>query len=66
MKSLQEYINESIDITESESVWNEKYCREEAKKYRTKSEFKNGCKTAYNVALKNGWLDDYEWMANED
>ena len=42
--------------------WNKETCYEEAKKYSTRSEFKKGCDRAYNVACKNGWIDDYDWF----
>ena len=34
-------------------------CFEEAKKYKTISEFQNGCSAAYISASKNGWLDTW-------
>ena len=37
-------------------------CYNEAKKYKTRSEFQKKCVSAYQVALKNGWLDDYTWF----
>lgn len=39
--------------------WNHKTCYEEAKKYKSRTEFcrKNG--SAYHVARKNGWLDEW-------
>lgn len=37
-------------------------CYEEAKKYSNRKGFQKGCQSAYNSALKNGWLDDYTWF----
>lgn len=31
----------------------------EAKKYKSRSEFTKGCGRAYQVARKNGWIDKY-------
>ena len=42
--------------------WNKETCYEEAKKYSTRSEFKKGCSSAYKVARKNKWLNDYDWF----
>ena len=37
-------------------------CYEIAKVYSTRNDFRNGCASAYNVALKNKWLEDYNWF----
>lgn len=42
--------------------WDYEHCYEEAKKYSCLSEFERSNGSAYNVALKNGWLDDYTWF----
>lgn len=42
--------------------WNYSTCYEEAKKYKSRKEFENGSPTAYYKALKNNWLDDYNWF----
>lgn len=38
--------------------WNKARCAEEAKKYHFRSEFMRHSGSAYNSALKNGWIDD--------
>lgn len=38
--------------------WNYETCYEEAKKYSTRYEFQKGCGSAYEVARKNGWMDE--------
>ena len=38
---------------------------EESKKYNTRNEFKKGNRSAYNVARKNGWLDDFFPKCND-
>lgn len=42
--------------------WNKTSCFIEAKKYHSRSEFSTCNGSAYGVALKNGWLDDYDWF----
>ena len=42
--------------------WNYKSCFEEAKKYKTRSEFEKCNQSAYESARKNKWLDDYVWF----
>ena len=42
--------------------WTYEKCQEEAKKYKTKSEFAKKSGGAYFLARKNGWLNDYTWL----
>lgn len=42
--------------------WSKKKCEEEALKYRTRSEFADLSGGAYEVARRNGWLDNYTWF----
>lgn len=42
--------------------WNYKSCYKEAKKYKTLKDFRKKSPAAYNVACKNKWQDDYEWL----
>lgn len=44
--------------------WTKERCYEEAKKYKTRTEFQyaKGASMAYKVSLKNGWIEDYDWM----
>ncbi len=42
--------------------WNYYTCKEEAKKFNTRTEFMKGVPGAYAIALKNGWLNDYDWF----
>lgn len=44
--------------------WNRETCFEEAKKYKSKAEFCNNSGVAYQVAIRNGWIDDYSWFEN--
>ena len=43
--------------------WTEQTCYQEALKYKSRWEFGNGCSGAYQVACKNGWLDNYTWFS---
>lgn len=45
--------------------WNWKTCYEEAKKYKTKSDFIKNNGSAYSAARKNGWLKEYIWLKNK-
>lgn len=44
--------------------WTKERCYEEAKKYKTRTEFQyaKGASTAYRISVKNGWIEEYEWM----
>ena len=42
--------------------WNYDRCFEEAKKYKTRKELQVGNASAYDSALRHGWLDDYTWI----
>lgn len=44
------------------TVWNEQACREEAKKYKTRTEFARGSQTAYGYACRNKWIETYDWF----
>ena len=42
--------------------WNYENCFTEAKKYKTLKEFRKLSASAYNKALRYGWLSDYTWL----
>ena len=42
--------------------WNQETCYEEAKKYNSRSEFGKHSVRAYELALANGWIDEYTWF----
>lgn len=50
-------------MRQSKSYWNRENCFIEAKKYLSRSEFKQKCHLAYRCAVENGWLDDYYWFS---
>ena len=45
--------------------WTRERCYDEAKKYLTKAELRKNNQTVYNAARRNGWLDDYTWLADK-
>lgn len=45
--------------------WTEETCREESKKYKTRSDFSKQNESAYRNALKFGWINDYSWLKDE-
>ena len=51
-----------IEKKKPSGYWTYETCLAEAKKYNSRREFYKGCNSAYNVALKNGWLDNYTWF----
>ena len=46
----------------SRGKWSRDKCFEEAKKYKTRSDFQRNASHAFRIAKKNGWLDDMEWF----
>ena len=42
--------------------WTKERVFEESKKYSTVKEFKDKCGSAYNVARKEGWLEEMNWL----
>jgi len=46
--------------------WTREKCAEEARKYSTRGDFQKNSSSAYNVASRNGWLDDYTWLEKRD
>lgn len=45
------------------AYWTLERCYEEAHKYNTRKEFRENSSGAYQVAYRNGWLKDFEWLA---
>lgn len=42
--------------------WTKERVFEEARKYKTKNEFRKACIRAYDVAWKNGWFSEIDWF----
>lgn len=69
----QNWLNDYIWLTkkpktrktpDSVLFWTKDRCFVEAKKYKSRTEFQyaKGASSAYKIALRNGWIDDYDWM----
>lgn len=42
--------------------WSKSKTYEEAKKYKSKSEFRKACDSGYQAAYRHNWLKDYTWF----
>ena len=55
---LEEFFPETVQVPRH--YWeNKEHCREEAKKYKTRSEFKTNASAAYLQCLRSGWIDEF-------
>ena len=52
----------SGSLGSSARKWTKSKVFEESKKYSSRSSFAVGCSPAYNIARKNGWLEDMDWL----
>lgn len=59
---LEDYTWFTYDEKLPSGYWDEEHCREEALKYKSRYEFKQGNGSAYYSASRNKWLDDYDWF----
>lgn len=52
--------------TRGESVrkWTKESTEQEARKYKTRGEFREKNVSAYGVALEKGWIDEYDWFVD--
>lgn len=53
------------EIKKPNGYWTKERCEAEARKYHTKGDFLMGCSGAHSAAVKNGWLDDYDWLVDQ-
>ena len=44
------------------STWTYEQCCEEARKYKTKIEFRNNSRRAYDAAYRHNWMKDFTWF----
>ncbi len=52
-------------IVRPNGYWTRERCEEEARKYNTKGEFLKGCSAAHSASVRNGWLDDFDWLTDK-
>lgn len=45
------------EIVKTKNYWNEEKCAQEALKYKTKKQFRNKNISAYNISIRNKWLE---------
>lgn len=48
-----------IKFSKPRNYWNYEHCKEESKKYKSRSEFAEKCIGAYRASRLNKWLDDF-------
>lgn len=53
------------EIRNPNGYWTKERCEEEARKYKTKGDFLKGCSAAHSASVRNGWLDDYDWLKDQ-
>ena len=53
------------EIRNPNGYWTKERCEEEARKYNSKGEFLKGCSAAHSASVRNGWLDDYDWLIDQ-
>lgn len=54
-----------INCASHQKQWTKETCYSEAKKYNDVKSFYNECKSAYVIAVRNGWLDEYVWLSRK-
>lgn len=42
--------------------WSKRKCFEEAKKYKSRSEFQRNSSQAHHLSIINGWIDEMKWL----
>ena len=57
-KWLDDVCSHMIPTQKPTGYWSYKNCKEEALKYKTRTEFQNNASGAYNSSLKHNWLDE--------
>lgn len=66
---LEDYtwFRSGFKIFQEEGIkWTYEACRDEAKKYKSRSEFCKKCVGGYTRALDRGWIEDFTWLKNEN
>jgi len=55
---LNEICSHMLEIKKPKGYWTKEKCQEEALKYTTKNDFRNGSISAYNSSVINDWKDE--------
>jgi hypothetical protein len=55
---LDEVCSHMKNVRKPDGYWTLEKCQEEALKYNTRSEFQDGCGSAYNASKSGGWLKE--------
>ena len=67
--ALEKKLLKSFDWLEEtikpKGYWTRERCEIEARKYKTKTEFLKGCPSAHLSSVRNGWLDDFDWLVDQ-
>ena len=58
-KWLDEICSHMTGGKKPDGYWNKDHCKEEALKYKNKTQFRKNCSSAYNSAKKNKWLKEF-------
>jgi len=59
---LDEICSHMEEKQKPDGYWTKEKCQEEALKYKTKTEFRNYCSSAYRASLYNNWIDLFSHM----
>ncbi len=52
-----------ITSSSKQKIWTRERCYETARQYKELNSFCKECQTAYVIAHRNGWLQDYTWLS---
>ena len=55
---LDEICSHMLKIKKNNNYWNKEQCITEAKKYKTRNEFRKNERSAYITIIRNGWLNN--------
>lgn len=55
-----------INLNEAKKKWDYESVKKEASKYKSRWEFAKGNGSAYDIAGKNGWLDEFDWLVTPE
>ena len=52
-------------IVRPNGYWTRQRCENEARKYNSKKDFKEGNPAAHAAAFKHGWLNEFDWLIDQ-